>query len=357
MRPRRLGLAGVTILTLTLLVTACGRGGGDEGGGDGESVPAVVAVDTATARVGTFSVRVEALGEVVARPGHLAELSAPAESRVRAIYVVPGQQVHAGDSLVALDASVWSADARRAEAAAAAAQQALERARRLVDEGILARKDAEQAAAAAAAAQAELAAARRTERLSVLRSPIAGVVANMNAVLEANVDPSATLVSVVDPSALESLFRLSPDDADRVTPGEDVEVSSTAASSTLLARGTVRAVSPSVDPTTRAVEVRVALVSPERTLRLGESLAGRIAVATHEGAVMVPVPALVPSSEGEQVFVVDSDGVAHARAVTVGGRSTSDAEITDGLDGGEVVVTTGAYGVTDGASVQVGPGA
>jgi len=65
----------------------------------------------------------------------------------------------------------------------------------------------------------------------------------------------------------------------------------------------------------------------------------------------VPVEALVPAGEGFQVFVVDSAGIAHARPVGVGGRNESLVEIVTGLAPGETVVTTGAYGVEDGARI------
>ena len=48
---------------------------------------------------------------------------------------------------------------------------------------------------------------------------------------------------------------------------------------------------------------------------------------------------------------MDSAGIAHARPVTVGGRSESQAEIVAGLTAGETVVTAGAYGVEDGAKI------
>jgi len=74
-------------------------------------------------------------------------------------------------------------------------------------------------------------------------------------------------------------------------------------------------------------------------------------------AVTVPVAALVPAAGGEgfQVFVVDSEQVAHVRPVTVGGRSEVVAEIVAGLAAGEVVVTNGAYGIADGARVARAP--
>ena len=67
----------------------------------------------------------------------------------------------------------------------------------------------------------------------------------------------------------------------------------------------------------------------------------------------MPVEALVPEGEGFRVFVVDSAGIARARPVVVSGRSEARAEILQGLAAGERVVTTGAYGVTDSAKVQL----
>ena len=84
---------------------------------------------------------------------------------------------------------------------------------------------------------------------------------------------------------------------------------------------------------------------------------GRLVTAVEPHAVTVPVAALVPAPGGEgfQVFVVDSGGVAHSRAVTVGGRTEAAAEITSGLATGEVVVTSGAYGIADGARIVPAP--
>jgi multidrug efflux pump subunit AcrA (membrane-fusion protein) len=88
-----------------------------------------------------------------------------------------------------------------------------------------------------------------------------------------------------------------------------------------------------------------------RTLRVGETVYGRITVAARPNALTVPTEALVPEGDGFKVFVVDASGVAHARPVTVGGRTDRIAEITSGLAAGERVVTYGAYGVDDSAKV------
>jgi hypothetical protein len=86
-------------------------------------------------------------------------------------------------------------------------------------------------------------------------------------------------------------------------------------------------------------------------LRIGETVFGRIVVGTRPNAVTVPIEALVPEGEGFEVFVVDAARIAHATPVAVGARTSQLAEITSGLAGGETVVTYGAYGVADSATV------
>jgi hypothetical protein len=68
-------------------------------------------------------------------------------------------------------------------------------------------------------------------------------------------------------------------------------------------------------------------------------------------AITVPVAALVPVGDGFQVFVVDTASFAHARKVTVGTRTQTQAEITNGLSAGERIVTEGAYGLEDSVKV------
>ena len=120
-----------------------------------------------------------------------------------------------------------------------------------------------------------------------------------------------------------------------------------------LGNGNVATVGAAVDTGSRAVQIRVNVTRPRRTLRLGESVYGQIVVSTRPHAIVVPVEALVPGDEAGtyKLFVVDRNGVAHARAVRVGDRSETKVEIVDGLAGGETVVTQGAFGFADSAKV------
>ena len=126
-------------------------------------------------------------------------------------------------------------------------------------------------------------------------------------------------------------------------PGADAEA---------LGIATVADVGATIDSAARAVVVRAPITKPARQLRIGETVFARIVLAAHVNAITVPAEALVPEGEGLKVFVVDGERQAHATPVTVGVRDGGFAEITAGLAGGETVVTSGAYGVTDSAKVM-----
>ena len=344
--------AAMLTIALALAGIACK---GSEATAEGEVQP-VVAAKTAVASVEPFTRTLSAIGNVVARPGRYAALSAPSATRIARVYVTEGQRVGAGQPLVEFEQAQFIAAANAAQAALSAAQRNYERAQRLANEGILPRKDAETAAADLAKARNDAVMAQRAVQLSVLRSPVTGVVTRMVAVLGGPADAGQVLVEVADPSAFDVVLFLGPTEASSILPGRRVELTAgSKAGGEAMGSGRVASVGAFVDSSSRSVQIRVTVTTPARALRLGESVLGTIAVETRPGAVVVPVAALVPGDEpgSYKVFVVDKTGTALSRDVTVGGRTETKAEIVEGLKGGEVVVTQGAYGMEDSAKVAL----
>jgi RND family efflux transporter MFP subunit len=329
-------------------LAACSRASGDDKKDDAEPV---VNAQTATAKEAPFTETVTAIGTVMPRPGHYAEMSAPAPTRVARIFVAPGDVVHEGDPLVEFERAPFDAAAQSAAVALTNAEHEADRARKLAEAGIIARKDADLAQADLAQAKANAVTAERAQQLATLRSPINGTVTRMSAILGATVDPSQPVVAVADPAMLDIVFSLSPDDGALVHHGDGIVLTSgRSAQGESLGQGQVASVGATVDSSSRGVLVRARLSHPARALRIGETVFGRVAVAVHPRAVVIPVQALVPDGDGLKVFVVES-GHGLARHVTVGGRTETEAEITDGLKAGEIVVTVGAYGMEDSAKV------
>ncbi len=341
-----------------LLVVALAWGCRARAAADSASAQPAVVAQTAVATEQPFARIVRAIGTVTPRPGHFAELAAPGPTRVARISAALGQPVAVGDTLVEFERAPFDAAAQSAATALETAQRNYTRAVRLVQAGILAPKDSDQAANELGQAQVAAVTARRAQQLATLRAPIAGVVTRMAAVLGASVDATQPLVQIADPTALDVVFNVTPAEAGEIRDGDSVVVTAGETErGDALGSGTVTGISAAVDSVSRAVAVRSRLRHPARPPRIGESVFGRIVTRVEGRAVTIPVAALVPVAGGEgfQVFVVDSAHVAHARPVTVAGRSETVAEIASGLQAGEVVVTTGAYGVVEGARVESNP--
>jgi cobalt-zinc-cadmium efflux system membrane fusion protein len=345
----RLSRVALALLALSATVGGCKKNAAAD-----EAATPVVAAKTAVVTIEPFTHTTSAIGVVVARPGRFAALSAPGPTRVAKVFVTQGRRVSAGQPLIEFDQALFAAAANAAQTALRTAEQNYERAQRLANEGIVPRKDAQTAAADLARARNDFVMAQRNLQLSVLRSPVSGVVTRMTAVLGAPADAAQVLVEVADPSAFDVALSLGPTEAGAVHTGSRVTVSAgEKAGGEALGTGTVASVGAALDTASRAVPIRVNLATPTRVLRLGEAVYGVIAVETRPNAVVIPVEALVPGDEpgSYKVFVVDKDGTAHARPVKVGDRTETKVEILEGLKGGETIVTQGAYGLSDSAKV------
>ncbi|HEV3469671.1 MAG TPA: efflux RND transporter periplasmic adaptor subunit [Pyrinomonadaceae bacterium] len=124
--------------------------------------------------------------------------------------------------------------------------------------------------------------------------------------------------------------------------------------------GHVSRVSPSADPNSRVFDVEVTI--PNRQGLLKPGMIASIQVR-EEGAraevTVVPLTAVVASKEGTNAYAVyvvaEQGGKQHARLrrVTLGEAFGNSIAVTEGVEAGELVVTTGATLVADGEQVQV----
>ncbi len=111
-------------------------------------------------------------------------------------------------------------------------------------------------------------------------------------------------------------------------------------------KGRVTLVSPAVDPSSTTVEVWVEAPNPKGSLRPGTSVRVAMVAQTVAQAVVIPQAALLTSPDGiNTVIVLDSDNAPSKKKVKVGIRDAEakTVQVTDGLQGGERVVTVGAF--------------
>jgi cobalt-zinc-cadmium efflux system membrane fusion protein len=314
-------------------------------------------------------------GTIIPDENRTARLSAPAEGRVVAVRVQPGDRVGRGQILVSLvgpgagsaqsDVSKAAAQVTAMRAQAGYAQAARDRAERLLKLKAIPQQDYERAVADDESARASLSQAVAEQRRAissaeqlgagasltgemVLRSPLSGVVLSRNAQPGAVVGAGTQLVSVTDPTSLwlqvnapeklASLFRVGGVLHFTVPayPADKFDAR-------------VTAVGAALDPDSRTLLVRATVLNGNQKLK-PEMLAS----VSVEGDGLATVP-VVPEDaiqllDGRPtVFVVKPNNRGGAtfvrRSVGIGSRTGSTVPVISGLAAGELVVTVGAFSV------------
>jgi RND family efflux transporter MFP subunit len=328
-----------------------------------EGTPSVAVTCTA-ATAATIDDIVEVRGVVAPPPNLDATISSPIAGRVARVFVEEGDAVTAGQILATVEEPSLPSgtiEARAAEDSAradkVAADLELARQEKLVEAGLVARRELERARAAAAvatasvgAARARVGAARANDARRELRAPYAGVVLHLWKRTGEFVDGTATstpVAEVANISTLEVRAQVAPS---VLAPVRDGMPASVTLASQILPAHVVR-VAPAVDPTTLLGAVRIA-IDGTHAIPVGIAATARISIGTHSG-VLVPAAAIRRSIVGADELVVCDKGTARVRPVAIAQRSERGVEIASGLAAGEQVVTDHVLGLEDGQPVTV----
>jgi RND family efflux transporter MFP subunit len=285
--------------------------------------------------------------------------------RVAEVLVEVGDEVRAGQPLLRLDARTLKVQARQADASVAQAQASLklaranaERGESLVKEGLISGSNADELRATLTSAEAQLAVAqadREAARLrlgfATLRAPDAGVISARTIQPGQIISSGTDLLRLIRQGRLEWQAELTEADLGRVSPGTAVELTSPGGQ---LVAGSVRAVSPAVNPDTRTGLLYADLPSPG-DLRAGMFAQGRLLLGA-AAATVLPRQAIVYRDGFPYVFVAGSGSSAifnvEQRRISIGGQRGEFTEVADGLKADERVVVSGAGFLSDGDLVR-----
>ena len=336
------------LLSITLAVALLGCHGGAR---EDDAETAVRApVSTATVRRDSMAEQVEILGELRPSPGHAASLTSPVAGVILETAVQAGDAVAPGTLLLRLDAPELAAAAASSAAAADAAERDASRQRGLLDEGVASRRTVEEKEAAARSARADATAAAAQLARTAIHSPIKGHVQRVAAQVGERVEAGALLVEVVDRSSLDLTGAVPASALPRIHPGQTALISVEGQAAQFA--GVVHAVAPALDSASHSGTVIVRLRNPG-ALPAGIGARAQVRVGTLRNAILIPDSAIVVVGDSEATFVVGADSVAHRRSLVVLARHAGWTAVRGDLEAGNLVVTTGAWGLVDGMHVVV----
>ena len=272
------------------------------------------------------------------------------EGRVATLHFQEGQAVKGGDLLISLDDAIARAELAQAQANLDLAEKSYQRAKMLFSRGASNAQAQDESLSQEQAARASLALAQARLDKTQIRAPYDGTLGlrlvSVGDYLSAGQD--MVNLEVLDPLKVD--FRVPQKAVSQVSIGQTVELSLDAYPGERF-RGAIIALNPRLDEVGRSQAIRAQVPNQDHRLKPGQFVKVSVILAERPQALLIPEEAVMPL--GQQLFVnLVVDGKVERRPIKIGQRLRGKAEVREGLQGNEQVITAGWQKVSPGLEVR-----
>ncbi|UCE19836.1 MAG: efflux RND transporter periplasmic adaptor subunit [Gemmatimonadota bacterium] len=318
---------------------------------------------TVLSRVEEIRTSVPAVAEVIPQQQRFSEIVSPVDAfvdpKLNRKMVVPGSRVQQGDILITLSPSMGSSNSwTERQLSFQRAEKDFRRAQALMEREAISQREFEgyrQTYFVEKAAIESVLGAYGAEPFvddnsaqihMVLRAPIRGFVSGMNIMPGKIVASGEKLLTIIDPSVVwvradvyeKDYYGIEESSGLEVhIPGQRNTLCLEQEHVTLINRGEL------MDPHSRTIPVLFEICNEGNTLKIGQILQVNIYTSVSHAAVVVPQTAILDEIGQQSVFVQVEGESFEKRQVGVRGVFKGMAAISEGLEAGERVVSTGAY--------------
>ena len=303
--------------------------------------------------------KLSAVGSVSAVQG--AVVSTELGGVVSKIAFENGSTAKKGDLLMQLDTSAEEAQLHSAEADLALARADVERSRDLAARKVISRADSDSAESKFNRLNAVVDQMRSNIRKKTVVAPFDGQLGIRQVNVGQSIDARLPVVQLtaLDPVFVD--FSLPEQYLSQLSNGLDVNVRVDALPDHDF-KGKLTAVNSMVDSVTRNVTAQATLQNPEHTLRPGMFAKVEVVLPTKGKALVIPGSAVSYAPFGDSVYIIETKKDPKTRKdsqtlrqqfVRIGEARGDFVSVTQGLKGGETIVSTGVFKLRNGMSVTI----
>ncbi|MCS6968683.1 MAG: efflux RND transporter periplasmic adaptor subunit [Cytophagales bacterium] len=280
--------------------------------------------------------RINAVGSIIANEE--VELKPEVAGKVTHIFFQEGSMVTKGQLLLQLNDDELQAELKRA-----LVQQELLEKKKARDEKLLQRQGISQEEFESLVAQLEAQKATveaiqsQIAKTRVL-APFSGQIGLRYVSEGSYVTPTTRIASLIDLSSVKVDFAIPEKYMGVVRKG--MKIIFTVAGGAKEYTGTVYAIEPKVESSTRTIPIRAICENRDREILPGAFASVKIVLNKIDNAILIPTEAVVPEMDVKKVFLVKS-GKATPVTVKTGIRTESKVQVLEGISEGDTVITAG----------------
>ncbi|MFK9006289.1 efflux RND transporter periplasmic adaptor subunit [Pseudomonas pergaminensis] len=327
-----------------------------------------VSVAVATAAEQPWQLRLPSVGTLKALQG--VNLSLEVAGTVKDVQFESGQKVKAGQPLVQLDSAVESALLETAQADLGLAQLDYGRGSQLVGSQAISKGEFDRLSAQLQKNKATVNQLKASLAKKHIVAPFSGTIGIRQVDVGDYLASGTVIATLQDISSLYVDFYIPEHSVPKVALGQAVQVEVSAYPGEQFP-GSVSAINPKVENSTRNVLVRATLANPEGKLLPGMFTSLDVLLPNPAPQIVVPEGAITYTLYGNSVYAVaekkaesgevekDADGkpllIAERRFVETGERRGGLVRVNKGLKAGEQVVSAGQLKLDNGTPIAISP--
>lgn len=278
------------------------------------------------------------------------ELASEISGLIQEIYLREGEDVNKGELLVKINDSELKAQLKRADFRLNLAEDREKRQEQLLEKGGISQEEYDGTLNEVNVLRAEVSLINAQIEKTEIRAPFTGKLGLKYVSDGSYITPNSRIATLQDIDPIKIDFSIPERYASQIEVGNKVTFTVQGIDEELIAE--VYAKEPRIDTDTRTLQVRARSTNPDGKLLPGAFADLELTLQTIENAKMIPTISLVPELQGQKVFLL-KNGVVQPQSVVTGLRNESKVQITEGVEVGDTVLTTGLLQVRPQMAVSV----
>jgi membrane fusion protein, multidrug efflux system len=339
------GLGGVKVLQISTMIA-----------GAKAFVPPPESVSATMVREETWQDTLDAIGSITAVQGVTITPDIP--GMVREISFESGAVVEKGTVLVRLDISSEEAQLRAIEAQVGLARINLERNRKLFKDGTVSQSELDTAESMLKQLEGTADTVKATIEKKTIRAPFTGRLGIRLVNLGQYLEAGKAIVSLQSLNPVYADFSLPQQELARLKTGMKVRLTIDAYPGRHF-EGTLSAINPDLDASTRSIGLQASFENQEQLLRPGMFTRVEVLLPENEKVLSIPATAVISAPYGDSVYVIESktgtNGVSQLvvrQQFIRAGRARGDyLSVESGLKPGERIVSSGVFKLRNGMAI------
>ena len=278
------------------------------------------------------------------------ELSSEISGKITKIYLEEGQNVENGELLIKINDSELQAQRERVGYQLKLAKTEEARQRKLLEKGGISQSEYDASFNRLNVLKAEQKLINAQIDKTEIRAPFSGRIGLKYVSDGSYITPSTQIASLLDINPVKIDFSIPERYYSSIKRGNTVNFSVQGNNTNFT--GKIYAIEPKIDQDTRNLQIRAISPNEKYELLPGAFADMELVLDNIENALLIPTISLIPQIDGNHVFVF-KDGLVKKQNVRVGVRKERYIQVTDGLQVGDTVLTTGLLQVKPGMEVTI----